>query len=62
MDKWLQPGRKVLYQSLPHKDIRVLIKVAMKTGSINDISDLLNRVQGEGALRRLVYIEDWPFR
>jgi hypothetical protein len=56
-----QPGRRVLYQSLPHKDIGILIRVAVKTGSINDISDLLNCVQGEDALRRPVYIEGWPF-
>jgi hypothetical protein len=61
MDKWLQPGKRVLYQSLPHKDIGILIRVAVKTGSINDVSDLLNRVQGEGTLRRPAYIEGWPF-
>jgi hypothetical protein len=61
MYKWLQPGRRVLYQSLPQMDIGIWIRMAMKTMSINDVSDLLNRVQGEGTLRRPAYVEGWPF-
>jgi hypothetical protein len=43
------------------KDVGMLIMVAMKTRSINDITDLLNCVQGEVTLRGPAYIKGWPF-